>query len=96
LPQQLFKVVSRGIASRGNISYKNEGFMKVNLLRYLTKFYQENNGQAVTEYGAIIAFVSLLFAMVFSVSHGGLYQALSTALGQTINALNTLSNASAS
>jgi Flp pilus assembly pilin Flp len=66
------------------------------LVRHLIKFCQKENGQAVTEYGAIIAFISLVFAAVFSLSHGGLYQAVSTAFGQIVVGLNHMSNAGAS
>jgi Flp pilus assembly pilin Flp len=66
------------------------------LARYWTKFYEEEDGQAVTEYGAVIAFISCVTAAVFSLSHGGLYQAVSLAFGSLVTNLNHLSNAGAS
>jgi Flp pilus assembly pilin Flp len=71
-------------------------FKQAQLSKYVVEFFQQESGQAVTEYGALIAFVSLLLAMVFSTSHGGLSQAMSSAMGQLVNNLNTLSRASAS
>jgi Flp pilus assembly pilin Flp len=76
---------------RNKIVTTNETF-----LRDLTRFYQEEDGQAVTEYGAIIAFISCLVAAVFSLGHGGLYQAVSSAFGQMVTNLNNLSSGSAS
>jgi hypothetical protein len=53
-------------------------------------------GQGITEYAAMIAFVAILAALVFSLSNGKLTFALSAAFSSTAGQLNNLSGASAS
>jgi Flp pilus assembly pilin Flp len=66
--------------------------MEKNLLFYLRKFYQEEDGQAITEYGAMLAFIAMMIALVFTLSSGGLAHAVQTAfsgLGANINKMAT-------
>jgi Flp pilus assembly pilin Flp len=67
-------------------------------LTKLKKKYKKRfaRGQGITEYGAMIAFVAILVALVFSVTHGKLDCALSAAFSSTASQLNNLSSASAS
>jgi Flp pilus assembly pilin Flp len=50
-------------------------------------------GQGITEYGAIIAFVALLVALVFSITTGTLRGAISAAFSACSGQLNNLSTA---
>ena len=56
---------------------------------------RSSHGQGITEYGAIIAFVSVVVALVFSFSHGSLLSALSGAFSAIVSQLNNLSQRSA-
>jgi Flp pilus assembly pilin Flp len=51
-------------------------------------------GQGITEYGAMIAFVAILVALVFSVSNSRLKGAISAAFSSVSGQLNNLSTAS--
>jgi Flp pilus assembly pilin Flp len=63
--------------------------MFVDLLR---QFLTDRSAQGITEYGAILAFVALLIAVVFSVANGGLENAISTTFSNIAAALNNLNN----
>ena len=65
--------------------------MFINLLKRLLK---EESGQGITEYGAILAFVALLIAVVFSLAQGKLAVAICTAFSNVAVQLTTLNNAS--
>jgi Flp pilus assembly pilin Flp len=56
---------------------------------------RSKRGQGITEYGAMIAFVSILVALVFSLTNGKLSSALSCAFSSVSSQLNNLSSASA-
>lgn len=67
--------------------------IKNNLLdRYISDEY----GQGITEYGAILAFVAILVAVVFSITRGALTGAISKAFSSVVSQLNNLSNVAAS
>jgi Flp pilus assembly pilin Flp len=53
-------------------------------------------GQGITEYGAIIAFVAILVAIVFSITTGSLRGAISAAFSACSGQLNNLSTAAKS
>jgi Flp pilus assembly pilin Flp len=55
---------------------------------------RSSRGQGITEYGAMIAFVAVLVALVFSVTNGHLSSALSAAFSSVSSQLNDLSKAS--
>ena len=59
---------------------------------HLTRFISDESGQGITEYGAIIAFVSLLVAAVFAFSSGTLVNAISQSFSSIINQLNRLNS----
>ena len=61
--------------------------MLTNLLR---RFLKDESGQGITEYGAILAFVAVLVALVFSATSGGLRVALSNAFSLVVSTLDTL------
>jgi Flp pilus assembly pilin Flp len=67
--------------------------MEKNLLFCLKKFYQEEDGQAITEYGAVMAFIAMLVALVFTLGKGGLANAVQTAFSGMSNSINLLSSA---
>jgi Flp pilus assembly pilin Flp len=61
--------------------------MFINLLKRL---FEEESGQGITEYGAILAFVAVLIALVFTFVTGGLKQAISGAFSAVTAQLNAL------
>ncbi len=59
----------------------------------ISRFISEESGQGITEYGAILAFVAVLVALVFSITKGALTSAISYAFSAVITQLNNLSSA---
>lgn len=59
------------------------------------KFIKDESGQGITEYGAILAFVAILVAVVFSITQGALSAAISKAFSAVVSQLNALSSAAA-
>jgi Flp pilus assembly pilin Flp len=47
------------------------------LRRAVSEFVTDENGQSITEYGAVIAFVGVLIALTFALTRGTLFNALS-------------------
>ncbi|MBN8660619.1 MAG: hypothetical protein J0M35_09670 [Candidatus Obscuribacter phosphatis] len=64
--------------------------------KVVRRFFSDEEGQGITEYGAIIAFVSLLVALTFSAANGSLMPAVSRAFREASSQLNALSSAAAS
>lgn len=62
----------------------------------LKTFLQDESGQGITEYGAILAFVAILVAVVFSITQGALTSAISKAFSAVVTQLNRLSAAAGS
>lgn len=60
------------------------------------RFCQDESGQGITEYGAIIAFISLLVALTFSASQGSLMPAVSKAFSAVASQLNGLASTASS
>jgi pilus assembly protein Flp/PilA len=67
--------------------------MGTNLLK---RFFKDESGQGITEYGAILAFVAILIALVFTLVNGGIKGAISAAFSTVVSSLNALSAAAAS
>ena len=61
----------------------------------INRFISDESGQGITEYGAILAFVAILVALVFSITQGALTQAISKAFSAVVRQLNNLSTAAA-
>jgi Flp pilus assembly pilin Flp len=59
----------------------------------ISKFIKDESGQGITEYGAILAFVAILVAVVFSITQGALSSAISKAFSAVVSQLNALSAA---
>ena len=59
----------------------------------LQLFFHDESGQGITEYGAILAFVAILVALVFSLTKGALASAISAAFSAVVKQLNNLSAA---
>jgi len=59
----------------------------------LADFLRDESGQGITEYGAILAFVAILVAVVFGITKGALTAAISSAFSAVVHQLNTLSAA---
>lgn len=56
-------------------------------------FVSDESGQGITEYGAILAFVAVLVAVVFGFANGALKTTLSTSFSTVVSQLNRLNNA---
>jgi Flp pilus assembly pilin Flp len=61
----------------------------------LAEFVQDEDGQSITEYGAIIAFVGVIIAVAFSIANGTLFGAISQSYSSVSSALDA-TNAAAS
>ncbi|MBX9668622.1 MAG: hypothetical protein K2X93_13435 [Candidatus Obscuribacterales bacterium] len=59
----------------------------------IDRFIKDESGQGITEYGAILAFVAILVALVFSITQGALSAAISKAFAAVVKQLNALSGA---
>ena len=60
-----------------------------------SQLFTNEDGQGITEYGAILAFVAILVAVVFSITQGALSSAISKAFSAVVSQLNKLSTAAA-
>jgi len=66
---------------------------------WLRIFLLDESGQSITEYGAIIAFVGVLIAVVFGLARGSLFSAVSgsySSVTSQLGALNAYSGSSSS
>jgi Flp pilus assembly pilin Flp len=61
-----------------------------------TNFIKDEGGQGITEYGAILAFVAILVAVVFGITKGALASAISSSFSSVVKQLNNLSSAAGS
>jgi Flp pilus assembly pilin Flp len=68
--------------------------MRKRLRKGLRAFLRKQSGQGITEYAAMIAFVAILVAIVFTITQGGLAKSVSAAYSSIIVQLNNLSTAS--
>ena len=62
----------------------------------LRRFMNEEAGQGITEYGAVLAFVAILVALAFATTKGALASSISAAFSSTVKQLNNLSAAAGS
>ncbi|MBI4534583.1 MAG: Flp family type IVb pilin [Candidatus Melainabacteria bacterium] len=58
--------------------------------QFMRRFLSDESGQGITEYGAILAFVAVLVALVFTFAQGGLKSSISAAFSSVIYQLNYL------
>ena len=68
--------------------------MRKRLRKGLRAFLRKQSGQGITEYAAMIAFVAVLVAVVFTITHGGLEKSISAAYSSIVVQLQNLSSAS--
>ena len=61
----------------------------------LASFFADESGQGITEYGAVLAFVALLVAVVFGFARGALQSTLSESFSTIVSQLNALNSYSA-
>jgi Flp pilus assembly pilin Flp len=59
-------------------------------------FLSDESGQGITEYGAVLAFVALLVAVVFGFARGALQSTLSQSFSTVVSQLNALNSYAAS
>ncbi len=55
-------------------------------------FVSDESGQGITEYGAVLAFVALLVAVVFGFAQGALRATLSQSFSTVVSQLNALNS----
>jgi Flp pilus assembly pilin Flp len=60
---------------------------------FASRFIADESGQGITEYGAILAFVAILVALVFSLTKSTLTCAISNSFSAVTAQLNNLSSA---
>jgi Flp pilus assembly pilin Flp len=70
--------------------------MKTNRYHWLREFLLDESGQSITEYGAIIAFVGVLIAVVFSMARGSLFSSVSGSYSSVTSQMNSLNQYSSS
>lgn len=59
--------------------------------KFFCAFLKDEDGQGITEYGAILAFVAILVALVFSITQGALRGSICAAFSAVVRQLNNLS-----
>lgn len=64
----------------------------MNLNSLVQEFISDESGQGITEYGAILAFVALLVAVVFSFASGTLTSAISQSFSTIVNQLGKINS----
>lgn len=60
---------------------------------YVSMFVHDENGQGITEYGAILAFVATLVVLVAGFVNGGLKSGVSQSFSRVTSSLNALNSA---
>lgn len=65
------------------------------MLNIFRKFAREEDGQGISEYAAVLAFVSLLIITVFHFTNGGLGMAISQTHSTLVGQFDRLNNATA-
>lgn len=65
------------------------------MLKYFRQFACEEDGQGISEYAAVLAFVCLLIITVFHFTQGGLAFAISQSHSSLVNQFDRLNNATA-
>lgn len=61
----------------------------------ILEFVNDESGQGITEYGAVLAFVALLVAVVFGFAKGALQTTLSQSFSTVVSQLDSLNAYSA-
>lgn len=64
----------------------------MNLQKAIAGFVRDESGQGITEYGAVLAFVALLVAVVFGFARGALQTTLSQSFSTIVSQLNALNS----
>lgn len=63
---------------------------------FARQYLSDESGQGITEYGAVLAFVAILVALVFSITQGALSAASSKAFSAVVKQLSNVSAAAGS
>jgi len=58
---------------------------------FYKRFVLDESGQAITEYGAMLAFVAILISFLFGIAQGALKGAVSASFSTTVKSLNNIS-----
>lgn len=86
----------RTVLGGAQLLLREEVFMSKSAWTESRRFFIDECGQGITEYGAILAFVAILVALVFAITKGALTSAISAAFSSVIKQLNNLSAAAGS
>jgi len=65
----------------------------MNFKNQVSHFISDESGQGITEYGAVLAFVALLVAVVFSFASGSLTSAISQSFSGLVFQLGRINGA---
>ncbi len=78
------------------IELTKRGISTMRIKEALVAFIADESGQGITEYGAVLAFVALLVAVVFGFARGALQTTLSQSFSTVVSQLNALNAYSSS
>jgi len=67
--------------------------MNKRVIEGIKSFIRDENGQGITEYGAVLALVALVVALVFGIANSPLKNGVSAAYSAIASQLNNLSDA---
>ena len=70
--------------------------MTENITRFIGQFVDDESGQGITEYGAILAFVAVLVGLVFSFAQGQLASSIAAAFSAVVSQMNRLAGSGGS
>ena len=70
--------------------------LKNNMFNLVCAYFTDEDAQGITEYGAILAFVAILVALVFAITQGALTAAISKSFSAAVSQLNRVSLAGSS
>ena len=57
---------------------------------FIHAFFEEDSGQGITEYGAVLAFIALLIATTLAIGHSAFATAVKNSFSMTANTLAQL------
>jgi Flp pilus assembly pilin Flp len=96
LPKIRLGYRNRCLCSRTYGTLLHWGRVVLSIRYWLKNFCQDESAQGITEYGAILAFVSLLVAITFGLMSGSLMPAVSNAFSAVSSQLDKMAAEAAS
>jgi Flp pilus assembly pilin Flp len=80
------------VSHRDNLA-KEEGNMANRIRNFVSMFVYDEQGQGITEYGAILAFVATLIVLVAGFVNGGLKTAVSQSFSRVTSSVTSINTA---